>query len=213
MSPFPSTCPSDPPVLQPLPLLAQAAPLFAPLLKGSSSRRLRSSRPGCVTRGRCSSRVSPVRGLTATYSRADPSLVFSGLLGRRCSTARRRHSSSLLCVSYHTPAVSHLLIVNTLWSPRRVVVPLRQPTAFRPGRLSRRSLVGPGDQSGPGGLSHPFCTPPVPSVSAEYALLPLRVSSQVCVDCAARVARLAMCPCTVPFRTVPPVRVFRSPGL
>ncbi|MFN9900944.1 MAG: hypothetical protein ACK55Z_19620, partial [bacterium] len=62
------------------------------------SRRLRCSRPGCFTRDRRSSRVSPARGQTATFSRADPSLIFFGLLGRRQSRARRRHPFSLLCV-------------------------------------------------------------------------------------------------------------------
>jgi hypothetical protein len=85
---------------RPLPLVAQAEPPFGPCpVLGGLPLTLPALLPPRLCHScRCSSHVSPVCGKTATNSHADPSLVFVGLIGRRRSSARRRHSSSLLRV-------------------------------------------------------------------------------------------------------------------
>jgi hypothetical protein len=62
----------------------------------------------------------------------------------------------LLCVSYHTPAVLPFLPRARFGLPAASSYRCAsQQLSVRAG-FSRRSLVGPGDQSGPSGLSLPF---------------------------------------------------------
>ena len=70
-----------------------------------------------------------------------------------------------VCLPHYSCAPPSYL--NMPWSSRNVVVPLRQPMpSFSTGSSSRRSLFGPGDQSGPSDQSRPN-TPPVPCVSVS----------------------------------------------
>jgi hypothetical protein len=82
-------------------------------------RHLRSSRPCCVACGRCSSHVLPVRGPTATKNCADPSLVFFGLLGQRCSSTRRGHSSFCCVCLPHPSCAPPSYCEHALVSPQR----------------------------------------------------------------------------------------------